>query len=470
MFRLGDWPSSDLVFGQGHGIMVGMKKPRLFLASTVLALLFGALLFGGGFFVGSHYRPNIKSVVGLLNIEMPQVGTSTADVPELSTCVDAKGANVPCMLDREGVSAKDGSPADFAQFWKAWNVINERYVPTKSKAVSNQEKVWGAVTGLANSLGDPYTFFLPPQEKTLFEGDVSGSFGGVGMQIGMKDGVLTVIAPLKGSPAERAGILKGDKVLRIDGATTSEMSIDKALYLIRGKIGEPVTLTLWRDGRTDPNLPFDKKVVREAIQVPTVDTEKKGDIFIIRLYGFPATGAELFRGALREFVQSGSDKLILDLRGNPGGYLEVAVDMASWFLPQGKVVVSEEERNGVGQVYRSKGYNVFGDKFHFVILMDGGSASAAEILAGALSQQGVATLVGQKTFGKGSVQELVPISDNASLKVTIARWITPNGTNLSDGGLAPDVEVGITKADVDKGEDPQLDKAIEIVQKEHIKQ
>jgi carboxyl-terminal processing protease len=301
---------------------------------------------------------------------------------------------------------------------------------------------------------------MPPQEKSLFEQDVQGSFGGVGMQIGAKDGLLTVIAPLKGSPAERAGIKKGDRILKVDNATTSEMTIDKALYLIRGPIGKPVKLTIFREGIKEP---FDVSVVREVIQVPTIDTEQRGDVFIISLYGFPATGAELFRQSLREFVKSGSTKLVLDLRGNPGGYLEVAVDMASWFLPQGKVVVSEEEKSGTGQVFRSKGYNIFGDKFHFVILVDGGSASAAEILAGALQQHGVATLVGTKTFGKGSVQELLPITDDTSLKVTVARWVTPNGTNLSAGGIDPNVKIEVTKEEVEAGKDPQLDKAIELL-------
>lgn len=432
------------------------------MVNALAIFFFTALIFSGGVFIGYNHRPAIDRVSGLLHIETPDNATNSPRSSDISMCVDEKGADVPCLLLRDGVSPKDDGPADFAQFWTVWNVINERYVPTKAKEVSNQEKVWGAIGGLANSLGDPYTYFMPPQEKSLFEQDVSGSFGGVGMQIGMKDGVLTVIAPLKGSPAERAGIMKGDQIVRIDGATTTEMTIDKALYLIRGIVGKPVTLTLFRAGKDEP---FDVSVVREVIQVPTIDTEQKGDVFVIRLYGFPATGADLFRGALRKFVESGSTKLILDLRGNPGGYLEVAVDMASWFLPQGKVIVSEEEKNGVGKVYRSKGYDVFGDKFHFVILVDGGSASAAEILAGALAQQGVATLVGTKTFGKGSVQELVPITPETSLKVTIARWITPNGTNLSDGGLEPDVKVDFTKEDAEKGRDPQLDKAIEIVRK-----
>ena len=424
---------------------------------AVLAVLLGVTLFLGGVHYGYNNRPEIDRVVGAMHTSLP-VASGTPSV--LETCIDAKGAEVPCLLSRDEVKAKDDAPADFDQFWKVWNIINEKYVPTKHKAVSNQEKLWGAISGLSNSLGDPYTYFMPPQEKSLFEQDVQGTFGGVGMQIGVKDGILTVIAPLKGSPAEKAGIKKGDKVYRIDAATTTNMDVDKALYLIRGEVGKSVRLTLIREG---VDKPFDVNVVREVIQVPTIDTEKRGDVFIIRLYGFPATGAELFRGALREFVQSGANKLVVDVRGNPGGYLEVSADIASWFLPAGEVVVSEEEKSGVGQVYRSKGYNVFGDKFHMVMLVDGGSASAAEILAGALEQHGVATLVGTKTFGKGSVQELIPITPDTSLKVTIARWITPNGTNLSDGGLDPNVKVDFSKADADAGRDPQLDKAIELL-------
>lgn len=436
---------------------------QLFAQATkrpLFGVSFGIFLFFAGLAIGYHYRPSVEKVTGVINASAPQEIASSGVPTVLETCIDKdSGAEVPC-LSNHTVAQNPEAAADFAQFWKAWNIINEKYVPTKHAAVSNQEKVWGAIGGLANSLGDPYTYFMPPQEKSIFEQDVQGNFGGVGMQIGVKDSMLTVIAPLKGSPAERAGIKKGDKILKIDNATTSEMTVDKALYLIRGEVGKPVRLTLFR---IEGGESFDVSVIREVIQVPTIDTEKRGDIFIIRLYGFPATGADLFRQSLREFVQSGSDKLVLDLRGNPGGYLEVSVDMASWFLPQGKVVVSEEEKNGKDQVYRSKGYNVFGDKFHFVILVDGGSASAAEILAGALQQHGVAVLVGTKTFGKGSVQELVSITPDTALKVTIARWITPNGTNLSAGGLDPDVKVEITKDDVEHGKDPQLDKAIEVL-------
>ncbi len=443
-----------------------MMNLRGLFVRTILPAILGTTLFVGGYFVGT-IRANDAPLydgpaIGVFNTENPSplAPFGTATPPEIKTCIDQKGAEVPCLLDRSAITQKSEAPADFAQFWKVWNVINAKYVPTKHAAVSNQEKVWGAIAGLAGSLKDPYTYFLPPQEKILFEQEVSGAFGGVGMQIGMKDGMVTVIAPLKGSPAEKAGILKGDKIYLIDGATTTEMTLDKALYLIRGEIGKSVHLTLFREKEEKP---IEVHVVREEIKVPTIDTERREDVFIIRLYGFPATGAELFRDAIKEFVDSGADKLVLDLRGNPGGYLEVAVDMASWFLPEGKLIVREEEKGGGGEVYRSRGYNIFGEKFHMVILQDGGSASAAEILAGALSQQGVATLVGTKSFGKGSVQELIPITDATSLKVTVARWITPNGINLSDGGIEPDVKVEITKEQVEKGEDPQLDRAIALI-------
>ena len=191
-------------------------------------------------------------------------------------------------------------------------------------------------------------------------------------------------------------------------------------------------------------------------------------MFVIRLFNFSAVSPHLFRNSLREFINSGSDKLVLDLRGNPGGFLEAAVDMASWFLPLGKVIVREDfgnaDINGAEpRVHRSKGYDVFDDDLKMAVLINQGSASASEILAGALSEHGVATLVGAQTFGKGSVQELVDITGETSLKVTIARWLTPKGASISDGGVAPDVAVEFTLEDLEAGRDPQLEKAIEIV-------
>ncbi|MEK7614719.1 MAG: S41 family peptidase [Patescibacteria group bacterium] len=365
------------------------------------------------------------------------------------------------LLNKETDIITASSTVDFAPFWKAWNILNERYVSNKDLP-GDQERVWGAISGLANSMGDPYTAFFPPAELKSFEETISGEFSGVGMEVGTRDKSIVVISPLKDTPAYKAGIKAGDRILKIDEAPTNDMSVEKAVGLIRGKKGTTVALSIWRDGLKEP---LDIKIVRETIQIPTIDTEKRPDgIFVVKLYSFTATSPNLFREALRDFVLSGDDKLLIDLRGNPGGYLEASVDMASWFLPAGKVVVREDAgKNSEGTVYRSKGYNIFNDKLKLVILVNKGSASASEILAGALSEHGVAKLIGEKTFGKGSVQELIKITPEASLKVTIARWLTPNGLSISEGGLKPEVEVIPTDEDIKNNRDPVMEKAIELL-------
>jgi len=360
--------------------------------------------------------------------------------------------------------------ADFEPFWKVWNLINEKY---PNGQVADQDKVWGAISGLASSLNDPYTVFFPPQEAKLFRDQINGSFGGTGMEVGIKNKVLTVISPLKDSPAEKAGILAGDKIIKIDDTLTADLSIDKAISLIRGEVGTKVKLTIFRE---NDGAPKEISVVRDTISVPVIDNElRKDGIFVIKLYSFSENSPNLFRVVLRKFIDSGAHKLILDLRGNPGGYLDAAVDMTSWFLPLGKPVVSEDFGDKSEKlVYRSKGYNIFNKNLKFVILVDGGSASASEIMAGALSEHGIAKLVGEKTYGKGSVQELIDITPETSLKITVAKWLTPNGVSISEKGIEPDVKVVPEKSPsvaVPEGtnkveaKDAQLDKAIEILNK-----
>jgi len=353
---------------------------------------------------------------------------------------------------------------DFGAFWRAWNEINSKFVAasTSTGPVTDQDKVWGAIAGLASSLRDPYTVFFPPVESKVFEGDISGNFEGVGMEIGVRDDELTVISPLKGTPAEKAGVRAGDKILAIDEKPTTSMTADEAVKLIRGVKGTVVKLVVLHEDTAEP---VELSVTRDIIDIPTIATKKlPGGIFKIDLYNFSAISPNLFRGALREFITSGSNKLILDLRGNPGGYLEASIDMASWFLPPGKIVLRENFGEKQDEkVYRSKGYNIFNDKLKFVILVNGGSASASEILAGALNEYGIAQLVGEKTYGKGSVQELVKITPETSLKITIARWLTPNGISISQNGLVPDLIVPLTIEDVKAGKDPQLEKAIELL-------
>ena len=376
--------------------------------------------------------------------------------------VSGKGAAAQLSGPPEGV--------DFDPVWKAWRIIDEKFVPaavaTSTRVASsteerNEARVWGMIQGLAESLGDPYTFFLPPKENEIFAEDISGAFEGVGMEIAVRDQVLTVVSPLKGTPAERAGIRSGDRILEIDGVETRGMDISTAVSRIRGPRGTQVRLLVMREGFPEPR---EFEVTREVINVPIVATEARSGVFVIELQSFTANSPELFRRALREFVESGSRNLVLDLRGNPGGYLEAAVDMASWFLPSGRVVVTEDYAGNAESVaHRSRGYDVFNENLRMVLLVDRGSASASEILAGALQHYGIATMVGDRTFGKGSVQELVEITDDTSLKLTVARWVGPGGEPIPLEGLVPDVQVNMTEEDREAGRDPQMEKAVEVV-------
>lgn len=353
-------------------------------------------------------------------------------------------------------------------FWKVWQILNDKYV--EATTTDTQKRIWGAVAGLAGSQGDPYTVFFPPVENKEFKNEIAGNFEGVGMEIAIKDGVLTVVSPIKNSPAEKAGVKAGDKIIKIDGKATNDMSVDAAVKMIRGAGGTQVKITFYREGVSEP---IEKTLTRATIDIPTLETEIKSNVFIIRLFSFTSQSPNLFRNALREFLQSGKSRLVIDLRGNPGGYLDAAWDMASWFLPSGEIIVTEDfgqKRKDQNKVYRSKGYDVLNKyygkgNYKVAVLVNNGSASAAEILAGALQEQGVAKLVGLKTFGKGSVQELVNITPETSLKVTVARWLTPGGHNLSHDGLDPDYVVQLTSKDLEAKKDPQLDKAIEILTK-----
>ncbi len=397
------------------------KKTKYIFFSVLTALL----IFIFGVYIGTSNRPEIEKVIGLGNKENP------------------------------------GSvQADFSPFWKAWNILNEKNPDAKNESV--QKKVYGAISGLVHSLGDPYTEFFTPEEAKLFEADIAGNFTGVGMEVGIKEKMLTVIAPLKNTPAYYAGIKPGDKVLKIDGKDTSNMNIDEAIKLIRGPQGTTVTLSIFRNGFKDPK---DFKIVRDVINAPVLDSEQGQDgTFIIRLYSFSANSAALFRDALQKFANSHSDKLILDLRGNPGGYLDAAVDMASWFLPAGRPVVIEDYGGNKGKtIYRSRGYDVFNNNLKMAILINGGSASASEILSGALRDYSKAVLIGEQSFGKGSVQEVEKVTPDTILKVTVAKWLTPDGISISQKGLTPDFVVPFTAGDASLKQDPQMDKAVEVL-------
>jgi len=399
-------------------------------ARGVSFAVIAAVAFGGGILVG-----NTGSAAAVI-MHLPLVG--------------------------DGLDATPDQTADLTAFWKAWNSLRANYVITHASSTlpTNKEMVYGAIKGLTDSYNDPYTVFMPPKEAKNFADSIAGSFGGVGMEIDVKDGVLTVIAPLKGTPAEAAGIKAGDQVVAIDGRPTDGLSTETAVSKIRGPLGTTVELSIVRSGKL-----ITVKIVRATIVVPETEDslDAKSGVYRIALFEFTGNSTEHFAQALSRFKASGSDKLVIDLRGNPGGYLDAAVDISSHFLPRGTVVVTEDfdgkEKN---QVHTSAGYRSVPSTTKIAVLQDGGSASASEILAGALKDAKVATIIGTKSFGKGSVQQLIPL-DGGSLKVTVARWITPAGHWIMGNGITPTITVPFTQKDVDAKQDPQMLRAVQFL-------
>lgn len=370
------------------------------------------------------------------------------------------GRHYPLVVRVEGVS-KSSNPqavtADFGTFWQAWQLIGENHL--RGATVDSQTKVYGAIRGLVGSLGDPYSEFFSPKESQRFQQLVQGNFGGVGIEIGVRSGQLAVIAPLKGTPADRAGLKAGDQILKINASSTDGMTVDEAVSIIRGPVGSPVTLSLLRQGWEKPR---DFTLTRATIEIPTLDMTMKGNIVYLQMYGFNANSERLFYEAMVRAQQAGARGMVFDLRNNPGGYLDVAVDLAGWFLPKGTLVVSEQGRQGTLKELKAYGNEALAE-FPVVVLINAGSASASEILSGALRDQRHITLVGDQSFGKGTVQEIEDLRDGSSLKLTVAHWVLPSGNILENGGLKPDIEVAMTDEDTKAGRDPQLAKALEVV-------
>lgn len=369
------------------------------------------------------------------------------------------------------INKEQGKPesVDFSLFWKVYGDLSAKYVDQGK--IDPQKVLYGAIGGLVNSIGDPYTVFFEPVTSKKFQEEISGSFGGVGMEIGKRNNILTVISPIKDTPAFKAGIKTGDKVLKIDGKLTNNLSVEEAVNLIRGKKGTKVILTI----QTETSAPRDVELVRDAIKIPTIDWRliEQGNkkVAYMQIYSFNQTVDSEFKKASEEILKSNATSLIIDLRNNPGGLLDSAINLSGWFLDKNKVVVSEAFGNGIKNEFRSNGNSAL-KKYPTVILMNGGSASASEILAGALHDNRNIKIVGEKSFGKGSVQELQNYGDGSSLKVTIAKWLTPNGISISEKGIEADIEVKFNEDDLKEegkieigtpGKDAQLDKALEIL-------
>lgn len=349
---------------------------------------------------------------------------------------------------------------DFSLFWSAWNLLKEKYVDTGS--LDARKLFYGAINGMLAATGDPYTTFFDPEENKKFGEDISGNFEGIGAELGIKNGILTVIAPLQGAPAEKAGLRAGDKIIKIDGKASADMSIEEAVDHIRGKKGTSVTLTIFREGSQETQ---DIVIQRNTIEVKSVKLEfKDNGIALIEITRFGDDTTKGFADAITKVKNQKAKGLIIDLRNNPGGYLESSVDIASKLLPDNKIVVIEESGDKSQKKIMTRGGDV-ASGIETVVLINEGSASASEILAGALKDNRAenVTLVGKKSFGKGSVQEFINLPQGTAIKITVARWLTPNGKQINEQGIKPDIEVDLTNDDFNNNKDPQLDAAIKVL-------
>lgn len=356
---------------------------------------------------------------------------------------------------------------DLSMMWKVKDRLTKMYLD-KDK-MNDQNMVYGAISGMVSSLDDPYTMFLPPKENKSANEDLAGEFGGVGIQLGYKDKTLAVMAPLVKTPAERAGVLAGDLILKIidkekkiDRDTTG-ISLDEAVELIRGKVGTNVTLKMYRESKKDT---FEVTLTRESIVVPSSELvwkEQSGKkVAWVRLYKFSEQLYTDWPKIVDEIKSKNADGIVLDLRNNPGGFLQSAVMVASDFVKDG-VIVSQQSSDGSVQKYNvDESRKELLDK-KMVVLVNGGSASASEILAGALKDYNRAKLVGEKTFGKGTVQQPEDFPDGSGLHVTIAKWLLPSGKNIHKVGVDPDVEIKYVANEKDPKSDNQLNKAIEVL-------
>lgn len=360
------------------------------------------------------------------------------------------------QLDLSTISAQPAiaGNVDFNQFWQVWSQIKERYVKTD---VKDEDLFYGAMQGLVAGIGDPYSVYFPPKPAEEFAKSLAGEFSGIGAEIGIKNNQLLIISPLPKTPAERAGLRPGDKIVAIDKKSTVGMDSTSAVNLIRGPANTTTTLTIARDGAKTK----DYVLTREKINIPAVIYEVlPGKIVHLRIMQFNENTMPEMEKYI-PLITKDAKGIIVDLRNNPGGYLDSAVFLASEWLSSGRIV-SERFRDGSENIHSTVGqHRLYG--IPTVVLINGGSASASEIVAGALRDQGAARLIGEKSFGKGSVQDYQELPGGAALKLTIAEWYTPKGTNINKTGILPDVEVkqDFTKEKI--GQDIMIKKAIQVL-------
>lgn len=413
-------------------------------------------------------RPIVKiikklAVVAVILVSLAAVSASIFYVYRFGY---AKGFKETRTIEIRGIAdinPNEEVKADFGLFWQAWDKLKSTHI--YGKDFNDQQMVYGAIKGMVDSAGDPNTNFFDPEETKKFNDDIGGAFGGIGAELNEKDHQIIIVSPLKNTPAERIGLKPADIILRVDKTDLSGTTVNDAVKLIRGEPGTAVKLLVDREGFDKPR---EFEIIREIINVPTVDIKiDENKIALLTLYNFNQNTPSALYEALVKIYMDKAVAIVLDLRNNPGGYLDVATNAAGWFLERGSPVVTEKMATGENEILKTSGSGAFKD-LPMVVIINKGSASASEILAGALRDGRGIKLVGETSFGKGTVQQLEPLKDGSSMKITIAEWVTPNGTIIQDNGLKPDFEVELTEDDFKNKLDPQLDKAIELI-KEEIK-
>jgi len=406
--------------------MALFKKYSSFLIITALI----ASAFVGGFYIG---KGETKIVVVNKNGEPIESGDVSFNLAEIKFFL--------------------GKDIDFDLFTNVWKMLKDRYV---DQPVSETKLFYGAMRGLLSGLDDPYSVFMEPKVSEQFNESLNGRFEGIGAEIAIKHDLLTVVSPLDGSPAELAGVRPKDVILKIDGVDTRGMDINEAVSRIKGPKGTNVVLSIVHEGES---VIDEISITRDTIKIVSVKWEMKEDgIAYIYMSNFNSDTTEAFMNITKEVVDAKPNGIIFDLRSNSGGFLQTAIDVASAWVEDGLIV--KERSNNAEKDYNSHGKPVF-NGIPTVVLINGGSASASEIVAGALQDYSLAYLIGVQSFGKGSVQVLEDLPDGSSVKFTIARWYTPKDRTIDLEGIAPDEVVELTEEDFSEDRDPQLDKAIE---------
>jgi carboxyl-terminal processing protease len=426
---------------------------RFALVGTVLSVLAMAVFLAG---FGSAYLLTGSGLLPSWSPSQPTISPTGAPTSPPSSETEVPDQATPTPLTIPTPANEDEEA--FQLFWEAWGLVQRDFY---GELPDMQEVTYAAIQGVLNTLGDQYTAFIEPKAAAIIAEDATGEFEGIGAFVDMgEDGKLEIVGLFEQGAAERAGILEGDRVLEVDGVSIVGLSLYEAIGLIRGPADSEVTLLIEREGVPEP-LEF--VVIRARFEIPVIEVEMRDDgIGYIRLYEFTSTASELMEQGLEGLVAEEPQGIVLDLRGNPGGWLDQAVQVADLFLEDGTVVI-ERWSDGREELLPASGARPgdIGEDTPLVVLVDGGSASASEIVAGALQDQGRAVLIGEATFGKGSVQRPFTLSDGSELRVTVARWFTPNDRAIHGQGLTPDIEVPWPEEDVEQDQDPQLERAVE---------